>query len=189
MSGSGSPIRTFIAIKLPPEIKTELEQVSLQLAACLPKQAVRWVKPAQMHLTLRFLGDTAVSQIPAISHALAEAVNSHAPFTLQLNQVGCFPNQKRPRVIWVGMQGDEALQSLKRGIDRALAPLGWPVETKKFQAHLTVGRVKDGRQLTNIPWEVNIDQLTFEVSAVVLIESQLTPQGPIYTICHQAKLR
>lgn len=182
-------IRAFIALELPGQIRQELARISQALADKAPPRAVRWVKPDKMHLTLRFLGDTAVAQIPAINQALDEWTREQAPFSLHLDRLGCFPNRKRPRVIWVGLQGNEAeLFAFKRGIDALLLPFGWEVENKKFQAHLTLGRVKDGRQLANLPWDMQVEPLTFLVTAVALIESRLTSQGPIYTIRHQAAL-
>jgi 2'-5' RNA ligase len=111
-------------------------------------------------------------------------------FLLRLGDLGCFPNPKRPRVIWVGLEGDTAaLQSLKLEIDEMLAPLGWSPEGRPFRGHLTLGRVKDARQLRGMSWEVEVEKLVMPVTAVQLIESQLQPSGPIYTLRHSAKLQ
>ncbi len=189
-------IRAFIAIELPAKVKQELGRVSDLLAGQLPPRAVRWVQPGNMHLTLRFLGNTAVTQLPPLTQQLDELAAHHALFALQLGRLGCFPNPKRPRVIWVGVAGDKhALLAVKQELDERLSPLGWAAEDKPFSAHLTIGRLSNGqpeaasgRIPTTLNWNLPINPLPFTVHAVHLIESQLTPKGPIYTVRHTAVL-
>ncbi|MCA9932045.1 MAG: RNA 2',3'-cyclic phosphodiesterase, partial [Anaerolineales bacterium] len=160
-------IRTFIAVDLPAAARAAWGGVAQQLAAQLPSTAVRWVKPERMHLTLRFLGDTAVSQLPMLADGLDQMAQQFAPFSLRLSHLGCFPNERRPHVVWVGLQGDtEALAALKKGVDAALVPLGWEAETRPFQAHLTVGRVKDARQLAGVQWGMAVEEVEVPVTAV-----------------------
>lgn len=183
-------IRVFIAVELPEAARAALGGVAQRLAVHLPSTAVRWVKPERMHLTLRFLGNTAVSQLPALADGLDQMAQQFAPFALRLSHLGCFPNERRPRVVWVGLQGDTtALAALKKGVDTVLAPLGWEMETRPFQAHLTLGRVKDVRRLASVQWKMAVEEVAVPVTAVHLIESQLRPSGPIYSIRHTAKLR
>ncbi|MCL4265291.1 MAG: RNA 2',3'-cyclic phosphodiesterase [Anaerolineae bacterium] len=192
-----SNIRAFIAIELPLNIKQELGRISTALAGQLPPRAVRWVQPQNMHLTLRFLGDTArsgfglaVTQLPHLGQQLDELAAHHAPFSLQLERLGCFPNPKRPRVIWTGVAGDlAALLAVKQELDERLAPLGWAVEDKPFSAHLTIGRVGDGRLPSTLNWNLPVKPLPFVVANIHLIESQLTPKGPLYTVRHTAVWR
>jgi RNA 2',3'-cyclic 3'-phosphodiesterase len=181
-------IRAFIAIELPATVRDYLEAVTADLAAQIKTGTVRWVTPERMHLTLRFLGDTAVAQLPMIYEALDRVAGQQQPFQLQLTQLGAFPNQKRPRVIWVGLEGETAvLTALKPQLDEALLPLGWPPEEKPFRPHLTLGRVKDSRVGQQIKWQSRIGQLAVPVTAVHLIESQLHPDGPRYTIRHSSQ--
>ncbi|MCP4357274.1 MAG: RNA 2',3'-cyclic phosphodiesterase [Chloroflexi bacterium] len=178
-------IRAFIAITLPPAVKNELAQIRSLLAGQFPDRSVRWVQPDKMHLTLRFLGDTAVNQLLSITQQLDELTAEQPAFRLQLNGLGCFPNRKRPRVIWVGVAGETAtLQLVKHDLDKRLLPLGWTQENKPFRAHLTLGRVKDGRAAARVNWQATVNPITFPVNALHLIESQLTSQGPIYTTQH-----
>ena len=190
--GVVNTIRAFIAVSLPPAVQAALGRLSQTLAAQVPTRSVRWVKPELMHLTLRFLGDTAVSQLPAITAALDQVAVTQAPFTLHLGTLGGFPNRRRPRVIWVGLasSGGE-IGELKQAIDACLVPLGWDVEDRPFQSHLTLGRVNDGRQLAGLNWDmgVGVERLVVPVTAIHLIESQLRPDGPIYTIRHSSHLR
>ena len=117
-------------------------------------------------------------------------MTQHTAFTLNLDQLGCFPNCKRPRVIWVGLQGQlAALGALKRDLNEALQPLGWEQEDKPYRPHLTLGRVKDGGNLRDSNWAVKIDKQQMPVRTIHLIESKLTSSGPIYTIHHTTPLR
>lgn len=177
-----STIRAFIAVELPGPVKNALGDVAQTLAGRVPRGAVRWVRPEQMHLTLRFLGDTAIDQLPAIHSVMDDIMRGNPPFALRLATVDCFPNPRRPRVIWVGLAGDESrLHALKIALDEHLAPLGWPPEGKPFRAHLTLGRVKDEREVQGVEWAANVPPLDMPVTAIHLIESQLRPSGPIYT--------
>ena len=184
-----STLRAFIAVELPGPVKDALGEVIRELAGRVPRGAVRWVRPEQMHLTLRFLGDTAIDQLPAIHSVMDDIVRGNPPFALRLATVGCFPNPRRPRVIWIGLAGDDArLHTLKAALDERLAPLGWPPEGKPFRAHLTLGRVKDEREVQGVEWAADVPSLDMPVTAIHLIESQLRPSGPIYTTRHTARL-
>lgn len=190
--GAMKKIRAFIAVHLPEAVTAALHQINQKLASQMPPRTVRWVTPERMHLTLRFLGDTVVSRLPALYEELDRTAARHAPLTLQLQELGCFPNRRRPRVIWVGLQGRgdawRRLQNLKQEIDESLVPLGWELEDRPFRAHLTLGRVKDGRRLRDVRWGAEVEKLDVPVTAVHLIESQLRPDGPIYTVRHSSEL-
>ena len=182
-------IRAFIAINLPAEVKRALGNVAATLDAGLPRGAVRWVRPEQMHLTLRFLGDTPAGRLPALAAVLDDVTGRHSPFALRLTAAGGFPNARRPRVVWVGLGGDEAaLAALVADLNAALSALGLPPEDKPFRAHLTLGRVKDERAAQSIDWSAAVPALDVPVTAVHLIESQLRPEGPVYTIRHTSQL-
>ena len=182
-------IRAFIAVALPDEAKEALGRTSAALDRRLPAQSVRWVRPDRMHVTLRFLGDTAVAQLPAIAAELDRLAAAHDPFDLFLAGLGCFPNPKRPRVIWVGLDGEKVrLQALKRGLDERLAALDWERGNRPFQPHLTLGRVKAWQRGTAIDWGIEVEQVAVPVTAVRLIESRLHPQGPEYVIQHTSRL-
>jgi len=184
-----STIRAFIAIDLSPDVKRTLGDVAATLGGRAPSAAVRWVRPEQMHLTLRFLGDTPAGKLPALSAALDALAAGHAPFALRLTSVGCFPNAQRPRVVWVGLGGEEQkLLALVAGLEAALRPLGWPPEDRPFRAHLTLGRVKDERAAQGVEWSINVPALDVPVTAVHLIESQLRPDGSVYTVRHSSAL-
>jgi len=183
-------IRAFIAIPLSTEVRTLLGAVSQTWAKQVPERSVRWVKPHLMHITLRFLGDTEVASLPTVADTLDRIADRNDAFTLRLDRPGCFPNNKRPRVIWIGLQGQlETARSLKQKIDEALIPFGWEREDQSFRPHLTIGRVKDSRKVRGIRWEANIEPLAVPVQAIHLIESALLPAGPVYTVRHKSILR
>lgn len=186
-------LRLFIGIQVPSAIKAECEQAGQALAHRLPRGAVRWVRPEHMHLTLRFLGETPADKMPAIGQAMDAIAEGYPPFELTLNGLGCFPNCKRPRVIWIGLDersgiGDSPLAGLKLALDAGLAALGWEPETKPYRAHLTLGRVKDEQAIRGFDWQTDITSQVMAVSAIEMIQSDLRPAGPIYTTRHHSEL-
>jgi 2'-5' RNA ligase len=182
-------IRAFIAIQLNDAIRNGLADFSAGLAAQVPPRSVRWVKPAAMHVTLRFLGDTAVTAIPRLQEAMDRAASGSRPFVLQIEAFGCFPNYRRPRVLWVRIGGDiAAVQTVKQDLDDGLAPLGWPPEKRAYKPHLTLGRVKDSRALQNLDWPAGPPPQSLPVAAIHLVESELRPDGPRYTVRHTSYL-
>lgn len=186
-------IRAFIAIELTDEAKRTITTVSGQMSTTMPSGAVRWVKPNALHVTLRFLGDTDERLVPEIGRALDVAAGPLPAFTLRLGQLGAFPNARRPRVIWIGLDPvapatGGTLTDLKTAVDAAVAPFGWPPETKPFTAHLTLGRVRDERRPVEVAWDTPIAPIIFPVTAIHLIESELRPEGPRYTLRHSAAL-
>jgi 2'-5' RNA ligase len=184
-----SIIRSFIAIERPAEIRAYFHQIGRFMSSNIPQGAVRWVAPDNIHLTLRFLGDTPEDKLPFVSAALDTIAVRYTPVSLHLDQVGCFPNRKRPRVIWVGLAGDlQFLNALQTEVEKAVQSLGWPAEGRPFRAHLTIGRVKDSSQAARLLWNQSLEKKEVPVSAVHLIESRLTPTGPIYTTRHSSSL-
>ncbi len=176
-------MRLFVAVPLPEAVKGALEETGKLLGRGLPRGAVRWVRPAQMHLTLFFLGETAVSRLPSIQNELALLGKHHAPFLLRLNGLGAFPNQRKPRVIWAGLGGDvAALQALQADVTGRLVNLGWQAEKRPFRPHLTLGRVRDFRRVQQMNWDVGVESLEIGVTAIRLMQSELRPSGAVYTV-------
>lgn len=183
-------MRLFIAIELPESLAAALHTTSLALAQQVPPRVVKWVEQGNMHLTLVFLGETEPEKVRLVQAVMNVAAAAHSPFTLKPTVLGCFPNPSRPRIIWAGLGGEvKVAQSLKKTLDAGLEPLGWQPEKRPFAPHLTLGRVKDeGRGRVSLNWGESISAQPFPVNAIHLIESQLRPTGPVYTIHHTAPL-
>lgn len=129
-----SDTRLFVAIDFPPEVKAQVETV------CHDLRDVSWVKPEQMHLTLRFIGDVDTARFKQVKDAL-QAVRFE-PFALTLKGVGHFPHQGMPRVLWVGVDASGALKRLARDVERAIVGVGFEPERRPFSAHVTLARLK-----------------------------------------------
>ena len=180
-------IRVFIAIELPESVKSSLAAIQREIKSA-ERDCVKWVAPDNIHLTLKFLGDVDANRIPALADAMSAAGKDIAPFRLNLDTPGAFPNTRNPRVIWVGLAGEmETLHNLQRNIENALIALDFPREDRNFSPHLTLGRVRDKATPANrhgLGEAVSSLQTTrsmpFDVSSVNLIQSTLTREGAVY---------
>ncbi|MGB9617928.1 MAG: RNA 2',3'-cyclic phosphodiesterase [Desulfomonilaceae bacterium] len=176
-------VRCFVALELPEEVKSFVAAVAAELR--LKIKDAKWVSVQGMHLTLKFLGDVPSGAIPAVGKALEEPFAVRGPIQLKVQGLGCFPNMKRPRVIWLGITDSQsALQPLVQKIEDALVPLGIPRETRSFKPHLTLARMKDAGDLSR-DMEFIMERQTatgpsFSINSAVLFESVLRPQGAQY---------
>jgi RNA 2',3'-cyclic 3'-phosphodiesterase len=188
--------RCFVALPLPPEVVTSARQSQRHVQNTVGQLEVRWVKPEQMHLTLRFMGQVAADQIPALIAELDRIATATPTFQLRTGLPGCFPNHGQPRVIWLGLAGDlAALARLQNAVAQATQPWGDPTDDKAFQPHLTLGRVKTTRPresgalraaLTHGP---ALAVPSWLVSSLDLIQSTLSPAGPVYGRLASLRLR
>jgi RNA 2',3'-cyclic 3'-phosphodiesterase len=187
-------LRLFIAIDLPEDVKRLLGELQARLRQ--HTQALRWGDPRGTHLTLKFLGSTPAGAVPRIVAALEQAVAGRSTFALHTERLGVFPNLKRPRVVWLGVGGDlPALRSLQADVERYVAPLGFPTEQRVFSPHLTLGRsLKDPSpaQLASIGHALQqtevLQSIVLSVNGIVLMRSELRPQGAHYTALAQVQL-
>jgi RNA 2',3'-cyclic 3'-phosphodiesterase len=140
-------VRLFVALDLPDEIRRALED----LIARLRPQAkeARWVRPESMHITLKFIGWAKEEQLDAIRRAL-EPVHSTEPVEMHFRGLGFFPNERRPRVLWCGVEASGNLGDLASQIDRALHPIGVAPEPRAFVPHLTLARFNSPRGLVKL---------------------------------------
>jgi 2'-5' RNA ligase len=185
-------IRTFIAVELPQEIQDRLQKLQGDLGASMPD--VRWIKHGNVHLTLKFLGDVQVSRIDAISEALRDVARQFSPFTMSLVGIGAFPNSRRPRIVWTGVEkGTEKLVEIARLIEASMKRLGFPREKRPFRPHLTVGRIRrvtNPAAMTEALERSEVGELgEFIVERISLIKSQLDPAGSMYTTLAEAPLQ
>ena len=134
-------MRTFIAFKLPEEVIASLGE--LQTALKRQGLKLRWVRPDNIHLTLKFLGDISVEEMAVVKGIIGAVVQNQAVFSLAAKGLGVFPSVKKARVLWSGIHGDvKRLGELQSNLDRALAEMGFEPEKRVFRGHLTLGRVK-----------------------------------------------
>jgi len=175
-------IRAFIAVSLDPKVNDKIADASALLKPQIA--SVRWVAPVSFHLTLKFLGDIDEGLIEPIGAALREQLRLFPRFTINAKGLGVFPGPKRPRVLWVGLTGDDLILLASR-VDSALQPLGFAQESRTFTPHLTIGRWRQsdqapkslGRELEN--WKVH-DFGRSNVESVQLMQSVLKPEGATY---------
>lgn len=178
-------LRLFLAIDVPNSVREKITEAQRFYKALNLDAA--WVKPANMHLTVKFLGDTPPDLIPAIKDRMAEITKPLPPFSITLGKVGVFPNVSRPRVLWIGLEDREGhLDSLKIRVEKEMVSLGFPLDNNKPVHHLTLGRIKSGKNNKGLKKALQsaqpIEMDPFEVSSVQLIKSELTPEGSIYTV-------
>ena len=190
-------IRAFIAIELPDSLRASLGKLQTGLQDQVPARTVRWVAPRGIHLTLKFLGSTRVDQIEGIAGDLTKACAPLPSFTYSVGGLGCFPNPRRPRVIWVGIQEPAgALSGLQGAIDEACSQWGFKREERAFHPHLTLGRTRDRissrerRAIGDLVLETDAPSLgTVVAEGISLIRSDLRPGGAVYTTLREIGLK
>lgn len=184
-------LRLFIAVPLSVEVEEALGAIMADLKAAAPKAPVRWVKPSAVHLTVRFLGDTDPALIPKLKALIDGAVSDMAPAAGVISSLGAFPNLRRPRVIWAGLEHDsavEAVSKLARQVELAVRKLRYQPEKRSFKPHLTLGRVKSLNGIEPLNAAVDqyrVDPIAVPFDRLVLFQSTLTPQGAIYKRLHE----
>jgi RNA 2',3'-cyclic 3'-phosphodiesterase len=188
-------LRAFIAIELPVEIKNNLRERQSRLKSS-SANLVKWVDPENIHLTLKFLGNIKTGDIEAVTAAMQNAAVQGKVVSLQLQNLGAFPNLNRVQVIWVGLGGElDSLIKLQKNLENNLAKIGFAPEARPFAPHLTLGRVRDtagqiekqniGKAIGGLKSESAVN---FSATALSLMQSDLRPQGPLYTCLNKIAL-
>lgn len=184
--GGPRKVRAFLALKTPPEWDEKLAALQRDLKSKFGGGAFRWVKPDQIHITLRFFGWITTTQAEELVQLLPPICSAHPPFTLTCEALGAFPNVHRPRVFWAGLKGDllEAT-ALQSEVAAATHGIGEPPEDRPFKPHLTLARLKDPgrRHVTDLEQTVSrgfqIDH-PWHVKELLLLQSHLSPHGSTY---------
>lgn len=188
-------MRTFIAIDFPAQINQKIDQIISFLKTQTPSEAIKWVAAENLHLTLKFLGDYPEQDQDQLTAVLDHALQQFSAFQISIGGMGMYPNQDNPRVIWLGISPADPLLILHKQLDNALANIGIQPDSRHFSAHLTIARVRRriDRKMTH---EIGKTLSTYRVETlgqvmvdtILLMKSELTPQGPIYTPLHRVRL-
>jgi len=197
MDTSGTQqIRSFIAIELPEGVRAGLRKIQADLKSP-GHNFVKWVSPESIHLTLKFLGNISPQKVADISKVIEDASVGVSPFNLTVSGVGAFPNLRRPRVLWVGVDGElDKLVALQQRIDSGLGSLGFAPEARPFTPHLTLARLREGTSPDNLrefgtliakkPMTAGYD---FVVTSINLMKSMLLPSGAVYSCLTKVELK
>ena len=186
----------FIAAPIPSPAKLVLSKVIEGLSGKI-SEGVRWVNPVGIHLTIKFLGNIPPEAVARITEAMGLAAAQVSPFQVRLWGLGTFRNEKRPRVLWAGLDGDiDQLRELQEKSESALEALGFPIDRRSFNPHLTVGRVRDqvneqtrlgiGSVLSSEEMEASEP---WSVESVELIQTHFGPEGATYSTLASVPLK
>jgi RNA 2',3'-cyclic 3'-phosphodiesterase len=182
--------RLFCAVKVP--LNEAIDEAISVFRQELIDARVNWVSPQNLHLTLKFFGDTPNQQVEPIAEALHHCAASLPPFSFSVQGCGTFGSVRQPNVIWLGIRNAKPLVDLYHSVNQHLGPLGFAPDMKLFTPHLTIGRIKDisdtlalraleseysGQEFAKVP-----------TGSFYLMESFLRPQGPLYTVVQEFKL-
>ena len=189
-----SPSRLFIAVLVPATLREEIMNMISELRD-VSGDDVRWINEQNLHITLKFFGEIKSEKLPAMRLALREATARHAPFSLELANIGTFGGREGLRVMWVAVAGEILrLEALPADMNVAYSVLNFERDQRPFKPHLTFGRVRDSvstrrrAELEVAVGKVEMPDLLWHINAVSLIRSTLTPQGPNYEIIETVDL-
>jgi len=173
-------MRLFVALPLPGSARDEIAALLGRMKDC--EWPVRWVRDEGLHLTLKFYGEVAPERLDVIEESIRFAVAGTGPLPLRLDALGAFPNARRPRVLWVGLDAPPALELLQDRLERQGEEIGFPPEGAPFQPHVTLGRVREGHRLPEALARLDdsYERVAFLATEVVLYESVLSREGPRY---------
>ena len=178
-------IRAFLAVDPPEEVFREIIKIQERLRKAIQGD-IRWVRPEGIHLTLKFFGYVYQSDIANISSVVKNGVANMRALSLNVRNLGAFPSVNRPRVLWLGIDGDtDALIGLQAKIDTGFQEYGFKKEDRPFRPHLTLARVKEPKGLVGLAEAVKKNEGyvagSFTVNGLTLFKSDLRPTGAIYT--------
>lgn len=181
-------MRSFVALGIPATLQNSINSQTVSLRKLYPSPIIRWVKPINIHLTLKFLGNLSVSDLENLKRLFSLEAQRVNPFSISFTSLGIFPNPKKPRIIWLGVNSPPILAEFQSKIETLASRLGIPKEQRRFSPHITLGRISDRNTLEsieNLNREISsVDVSVFErvkFSSLKIFKSDLKPDGPIYT--------
>ena len=185
-------MRLFVAINLPDELRAALVDATAALRHAAP--SVRWTPRERLHITVKFLGEQPQESVDALAATLTEVAGRHRPMDLALAAIGAFPNFRRARVVWIGVEPSPRLELLYHDVEIACERLGYEIEGRVFRPHVTIGRVRPGtaplelRALGEEAAGVELAEPAW-VESIDLMVSEATARGARYRVLHAAPLR
>jgi len=192
LNGGFKTARLFISLPISKEIREKC--IAIQEGGRKRFASVRWGDPAQLHLTLVFLGELDFPEYLQVKEVVQDIANNLPPFSLKIARLGAFPEGQPPKLIWVGVSESPLLMAMQKKYKVGVAALGIPVEARPFQPHVTLGRVQKGGGAADhlSPWmkqEEDVQLGRCEMKEVMLMESELRPEGSLYKSILAAPLR
>ncbi len=182
--------RLFAAIKVQPD--EQLISIYNSLKSALRHEKINWVSEKNIHITLKFFGETPEDKIDEICEVFADIATRHQPFNLTLENIGIFGSSYEPRVIWFGMAKSEAVEKLAEEVLLRLKTIGFEPDGQHFRPHLTVGRIRQVISKKQFQQTIDTFKNTFiqdiQVTGFELYESILKPQGPVYHVIESFNL-
>ena len=184
-------MRLFLAINLPPALRTRIHRETDPLRRAAP--SVAWINAELLHFTVKFLGEVADERVSPIGAEVSKAVSGRAPFTLRLAGAGAFPNFRRPRVVWIGVREHHAVNALAEDVEQACELLGFDRDARSFSAHLTLGRVKSDLSRGSVDALERAagsmhNEYEVGVRTLDLVRSNLGAGGPRYSVVRSMAL-
>ena len=183
MSSPMESVRTFVCLQLPPLARDRLAATQQRLQESGAQ--VSWVRPHNIHLTLKFLGSVPPERLQDVVRGVRRAAVPAPPIHLELTELGCFPNRQAPRIIWAGLkQLPGELEILQQRVEKELVGAGFSPQSRPFSPHFTLGRVRSGRNIRKLLVAIQAERLEpmrFEATEIVVMGSQLHPGGALYT--------
>jgi RNA 2',3'-cyclic 3'-phosphodiesterase len=177
--------RTFCAIELSNEVRTQLHEHVRRLREAIPEASASWSRPENVHLTLKFFGNVPKEKLTRISGAAARVASGFSPFAIRIGGTGVFPRRSRPQVLWVGVEDSTGrLSDLQQRLEEEFAREGFPKEARGFRPHLTIARLRrpeDARELAEAHIQTKFNLIEVPVNEIVVFRSELSPKGSRYT--------
>ena len=177
--------RIFCAIELPEEIRDQLHEHAKRVREAVPEVTASWSRPENVHLTLKFFGNTATPQLPLISNAASHVTKQFSPFQVGIGGTGVFPNSRRAQVLWIGVDDpSRQLSALQQRLEEEFASENFAKEDRAYRPHLTFARLRkpeNARLLAETHLQTTFKQTQITVTEVVVFRSELSPKGSRYT--------
>ena len=190
-ANEGGQIRTFLAVEISDEVREAAADLISELD--LPQYDVKWVRPRNIHVTIKFFGNIDPARVADIARVMEEVGREFRPFEISVERLGAFPGLRRPRVVWIGIgEGRRHLERLYREAEERLSGIVFPPEGRSFKSHLTIGRVRSPRGSAELVRRIerrgDFNAGRCKIFELVLFRSELKPGGPIYTALERRPL-